>query len=533
MKIPLLILTFCLTSLSGVRAVHLKLTITDQQTGERVPARVLIKDGSGNSYFPHDAVTLQIGSEVWFMSSGESLIEIDAREVMLRVERGKEYRRIKKYLKFHGRKLVAEEIKLVRWINMKARGYLSGDNHMHKPPAEVVAYVVAEDLDFGSVLSWWRGPEFSVSPDGGFLRKMHFGDVTVPVSVYDVEMEDDWGATYLFGIRQPFPFEDDNSRPHLQGAKFAREQRALICYQAGWSREVLPDALLGLVDVVNVCNNNFHMHRYQPRSMYSNLLEIKEFRVYPNTPEGMMEMNTETYYRLLNCGLKLEAGAGSAIGAKETPAGYNRAYVRCTSEKGFKGFLEAWRGGKNFVTNGPMLFFRSSEGLRPGDSLNIAGSKNITFLIDIQSDSPLQTVEIMINGEVVKSFPLPVDVRSFSGQVSLEIAESAWVCARATDTDMLLSDKELEEYRSPRKRLYQEPCRLRYAHTSPIYIYRNGKEIAVVKSMKEGLQMLGVFKEYVRNNAGKSHKKSTLAAVEKATAILKAKLESAGQIIEE
>ena len=35
----------------------------------------------------------------------------------------------------------------------------------------------------------------------------------------------------------------------------------------------------------------------------------------PNTPEGMMRMNTDTYYRLLNCGLRLAAGAGSATGA--------------------------------------------------------------------------------------------------------------------------------------------------------------------------------------------------------------------------
>ena len=71
------------------------------------------------------------------------------------------------------------------------------------------------------------------------------------------------------------------------------------------------DALLGYVDVVNVCNNNFHRHKYQPRKRYSNLLNVDGFPEYPNTPKGMIQMNCETYYRLLNCGLRLAAGAGA------------------------------------------------------------------------------------------------------------------------------------------------------------------------------------------------------------------------------
>jgi hypothetical protein len=100
-----------------------------------------------------------------------------------------------------------------------------------------------------------------------------------------------------------------------------------VSYQGGWSREVALDALLGHVHVVNVCNNNFHLHQFQPRSRYSNLLEVDGFPVYTDTDLGMMQMNTDTYYRLLNWGLHLATGAGSACGVKQNPVGYNRAYV--------------------------------------------------------------------------------------------------------------------------------------------------------------------------------------------------------------
>ena len=39
--------------------------------------------------------------------------------------------------------------------------------------------------------------------------------------------------------------------------------------------------------VVNVCNNNFHLHRFQPRGRYSNLLKVPDFPKYVDTPEGL------------------------------------------------------------------------------------------------------------------------------------------------------------------------------------------------------------------------------------------------------
>ena len=105
------------------------------------------------------------------------------------------------------------------------------------------------------------------------------------------------------------PLKAEPGRPNLDYLRHAIDAGAIVHYQGGWSREVLLDSLLGCVHTVNVCNNNFALHRFQPRSGYSNLLEDPNFPVYPDTDVGMLQLNTDTYYRLLNCGLRLAAGA--------------------------------------------------------------------------------------------------------------------------------------------------------------------------------------------------------------------------------
>ena len=84
--------------------------------------------------------------------------------------------------------------------------------------------------------------------------------------------------------------------------------------------------------------------------------------------------------------------------------------------------------------------------------------------------------------------------------------------------------KELEEYRSPRVKLFQDPNRLRYAHTSPIYFYVNGESITVKKSVKEGLKMIDAFEEFAKENSSEKYLNKILDAAGKAKVILSNRL---------
>ncbi|MHC4285719.1 MAG: CehA/McbA family metallohydrolase [Planctomycetota bacterium] len=414
----LVLMSFFSTGLNAgeVETGLLELSIVDETTGVQVPARILVRDRFDKDHIPPDSVVVPIAKDRWFVCSGQRNIKVPAGAVSIRVERGTEYRPVIQTIKIRAGQTLGHKVTLERWINMREHGYVSGENHLHVPIDKLSAMLAAEDLDFGTTLSWWNGPKMEISGERGCVHDQQYSNDTISCSVCDAEVEHSWGAVYLVGLSKSIDIPSNGRRANLPFVRSAREQNGLVCYQAGWSREVLIDALLGYVDVVNVCNNNFHRNKYQPRKRYSNLLNVAGFPDYPysnllnvagfpdypNTPEGMIQMNFETYYRLLNCGLRLAAGAGSATGAKTTPVGYNRAYVRAGSNPTLPEFLEAWRKGRNFVTNGPMIFLRTEENQRPGDTINLPSrGGTVSLQVTAHSEQPLRSLELVANGKVV------------------------------------------------------------------------------------------------------------------------------------
>ena len=488
-------LRICLAVLSiccGAAAQELVLSIAG-------PARVRVRDAAGVDHVPAGAVVVPIGPDRWFAADGQVRLPLEGK-VLVRVERGPEWVPVLETVDAPGRR----EIRLRRWIDMRARGYSSGESHLHVAARDLPAMMAAEDLDFGNSLYWWNGPKLP-RPDGDEpVRTARFGGRQVTMSVFDTEVENAWGAVYMIGLSRPTEIPWDRARANLAYIKEARELGALVSYQGGWSREVLVDALLGLVDVVNLCNNNFHRHKYQPRSQFSNLLGVTGLPVYPNTPEGMMGMNTDTYYRLLNCGLTLAAGAESATGAKSTPAGYNRAYVKLGTKPDYRAFLDGWRRGRNFVTNGPMVFLTVNGKYEPGDTIALPpGGGKLKVRVKAESNEPLRSVEVVVNGKAV------------GNPEALEIREGAWIAARATAEDRLLSDEELNRYLNTKGRT-EAPCRLRFAHTSPIYVTVGGKGARVEESVREARAMLEAFERFARATSSERHRAEILEAVQEA-----------------
>lgn len=491
----------------------LELSIRDVSSLKAIPARVRIRDGAGRDHIPAGAMVVPIAHDRWFPATGPVRLRVPAGPVSIRVERGPEYRPAKETLSAAPGKVTRHTVSLQRWVDMRGLGYTSGENHVHVQADDLAAMLAAEDLDFGTSLSWWNGPRFETPADRVWQQSLRCDSKEIPTSIFDAEVEHAWGAVYLIGLREPLSLASDGGRSNVPFVKAARSQGALVCYQAGWSREVLADALLGYVDVVNVCNNNFQRHRFQPRQRYSNLLAVPGLPEYPNTAEGMMRMNCETYYRLLNCGLRLAAGAGSAIGAKRTPLGYNRTYVRAGEHPTLPGFLQAWRQGRNFVTNGPMIFLKTPSGLRPGDTTDLpAEGGMVTFHLRAISDQPLQSVELIVNGRIRGRATLGPNQQEAELTVPVAFEEGAWVAARCSDEDRLLSDEELGRYREPGG-LPTEPTRLRYAHTSPIYVSVAGAAAWVPQSVEEARKMLRAFVEFARDNAQREHLSEILDVV--------------------
>ncbi len=531
LRVCLLLIIMITMTDCQVSAGVLELMIQDE-LGENLPCRILIRPAGKECLAPAGAVTLRIGPDLWFYTDGEEQLCVPAGKILLRVEHGLEFQRFKEEIDIPPsgvRKLIT----LKRWIDMKKRGYLCAENHLHVDAQTLGPMLIGEGLDFGTSLTWWNGPDSlrPVLPGSGRTRMLKFADRQVESSIYDAELEYGWGAAYIQNLPNPMPLSSEESRPNMDYLEYAVNSGGMVHYQGGWSREVAVDALLGLVHTVNVANNNFHMHRCQMRSVYSNLLEVDGFPVYPDTELGMMFMNTDTYYRLLNWGLHLSAGAGSATGAKEVPVGYNRTYVRVQSKSTLEEFNKSWMAGHNFVSNGPVLFLKIEENNEPGDTIPLPPKGgNVHVEVKAMSDHPLTMLEIVVNGDIVRSFK-PSDGCIIKEQVEIEIREGSWIAARCTARDNLLTDKELSVYSvgadSHPRRI--RPSRLRYAHTSPIYVTVGGKETAVKKSIKEGLQMLDQFEYYTQHHAEQNYLRSSIDAVQRARKILKMRLNTSAE----
>jgi lysophospholipase L1-like esterase len=421
-----------------------------------------------------------VGPDAWFACGGDSRLDVAPGHYRIEVERGPEYLTAAESITLAAN--TAHEIRLHRWIGLAARGYRCGENHLHVPPQQLPVLMQAEALDYGSSLQWWNGPRFSAEPaDPRF-------------TVFDAEVENAWGAVYCVGLARPLSVPWNPARANLAFVDAARAEGAFVSYQGGWSAEALVDALLGKVDAVNIGDNLFHRHKFMPRARYSNVLGAAGLPVYPETAEGMLALATESYYRLLNCGLRLAAGAGSATGVKSSPAGYNRAYVQVPEGATAREFLEAWRAGKNFVTNGPMVFLTVS-GARPGDTIALpASGGRIHVHVEAMSAFPLQSVRVVVNGRTAAT--------STRGDldVDIDVKEGAWIAALATAEEPM-SDADRARYLQTSRLGGEEPTGFHFGHTSPIYVTVGGAGARVESSLREASLLLEAFAAFAQKTA--------------------------------
>jgi TolB protein len=169
------------------------------------------------------------------------------------------------------------------------------------------------------------------------------------------------------------------------------------------------------------------------------------------------------WYRLLNCGFRLPTAAGTDSMANYSslrgPVGLNRVYVKVpTGGLSIAPWLASLRQGHTFATNGPLLGF-TLGGKELGDELKLpAGNHDVKFTAWMRSIVPVDHLQIVCNGQVVRDLKLSEDRHNANIQATLPISSTGWCVLRAWN--------EKAEY--PILDLYP------YATTSPIYVAVEG-----------------------------------------------------------
>ena len=171
------------------------------------------------------------------------------------------------------------------------------------------------------------------------------------------------------------------------------------------------------------------------------------------------------WYRLLNLGFRIPAGAGTDAMANfaslRGPVGMNRVYAWVPEwPLDAQTWFDALKKGRTFATNGPLLEFKLG-GRRLGDELTADGAQEkVWFTAKLRSIVPVDHLEVVCNGSVVQTLKLDGARDSADVTGTLPLNESGWCVLRASS--------ERAEY--PVLDNYV------YATTSPIYVTIAGQK---------------------------------------------------------
>ncbi len=228
---PIIRLSICIAlgSSTAVRetdaAGQLELIVLDASTGRQLAARVRLRDASGRDHVPpgeseetrrHGKLLVTAGTveplevDRWFISDGSVSVKVPAGKMLIRAERGLEYRPALETVELREGEVTTHQIELQRWINLRERGYVCGENHIHQTAGILGPKLAAEGLDFGTSMSWWNSHRLELPAGFGWKTDLSFAGTSIPTSVLDAELEySSWGPVYLIGLKRPPLFQAD------------------------------------------------------------------------------------------------------------------------------------------------------------------------------------------------------------------------------------------------------------------------------------------------------------------------------------
>lgn len=428
---------------------QLEVTVTEGAAGP-VPCRVHLAAGGKPVYA---AGMPRFERDPHFSCPGRFTVAVPPGKVRILIERGLEYRPFSEEISVEAGQTVQRRVQLERWIDMNARGWYSGDLHVHRPPADMPLLLRADDLNVAPVLTFWNKTAAAVAPPY-LVEGRDEGAPQRPRCFHILAQEDEraGGAILLFNLAKPILLEGV-TRDYPSGFAYheaALGQKAFVEVEKPFWWEAPVHVALGRVDSIGLVCNHFQRMQLMDNEAWG---RPRDRAAYAG-PQGFARNVMDLYYRYLNMGYQIAASAGSATGVLANPLGQNRAYLPL-ERFSYEGWFAAMREGRNFVTNGPMLFATVS-GKPIGTRFEApAGPFEATVEFEVLGRDPLEKAEIVVGGEVAASFTPPADnPRRIAARRTFSIGRSTWIAVRAF-----------------------EPVQgsvLRFAHSSPFYVTIGG-----------------------------------------------------------
>lgn len=447
MKLRMLLLSAPLLTITGVLHADSRLTIEIvDESGNRLPSRIHLRDDRGEPVLAADVP----GWHDHFVCDGEVTLSLSPERYDWEIERGPEY------LPATGSVRLTDadrriRVTLQRIARLREHGWYSGDLHIHRPVEHVPLLMQAEDLDVGPVITWWNDQNvWQNTAVPATTRQTVNGHRLMDVMAGEDEREG--GALLFFGLSEPLAITGA-SREYPSPVTFidaahARHPDVHIDIEKPFWWDVPVWVADGRVDSIGIANNHMCRSRMLENEAWGRPRDVERLPA----PRGNGFWTQEIWYHLLNCGLRLPPSAGSASGVLPNPVGYNRVYVHLDGEFTWDRWWEGLRGGRSFVTNGPLLQV-TANGRKPGHVFRSDGEPvRLTIRSVLQSAEPLARVEVIRDGVVAWSGdPGIVSTSGSSAEQDCELVfrESGWFVVRA---------------------IADNPRTFRFASTAPFYV---------------------------------------------------------------
>lgn len=372
-----------------------------------------------------------------FFAEGEFRLELPPGRYRLVVRKGLEFVPVARDVTLAAAART-ENVTLSRWVDMAARGWYSGDGHVH---AERTSPVATE-----TILRWARAEDVRVVNVllMGDARQTYYAQPALgPAGHLEA------GGTWLIPGQEEPRSRHLGHTLHLAPPALLRDAARYYAYRDIFDR----NHGRGLSGFAHVGRRRWSLGAERGLTLLApaGLVDFAEIA-------QMGYIGVNLWYEFLNLGFRLTAMAGSDVPWGGTIGG-TRVYAFTGRQSSAGSWLEAVRHGRTFVTTGPMLAF-TANGELPGSVLKLRRGERVQIKArawgGVPDAEPVR-LQLVALGEVVKS-------KEGSGDLELEAAlagdHSFWITAAAVTN------------RAP---LMDQPGFFTGAIATPVYVEVDGK----------------------------------------------------------